>query len=168
LRARDLGEDPSGARLALRNALTVADLCDEYVQNGMNGKKASTAKTDVSRIATHIKPALGKRKVTVVTQTDVETFMRGLSAGSARRVTGLLRAIFSYAVRRKLRPDNPVHEVDKPADQKRLRRLSEGEYAALWASLQQRTNVASEVILFLTISGWRSGEAKISSSRRLI
>jgi hypothetical protein len=104
LRARDLGEDPSGARLALRNALTVADLCDEYVQNGMNGKKASTAKTDVSRIANHIKPALGKRKVTAVTQTDVETFMRGLSAGSALRVTGLLEAMFSYAVRRKLAP----------------------------------------------------------------
>ena len=70
----------------------------------INGKKLSTVKTDKSRIATHIKPALGKRKVIGVTQEDVETFMRGLSAGSALRVTGLLEAIFSYAVRRKLAP----------------------------------------------------------------
>jgi integrase len=164
LRARDLGEDPSAQRNALRNATTMAELCDEYVadmQGGkVAGKKASTIKSDVSRIAAHIKPALGKRKVAGITQSDVEDFMRGMSPGSARRNVGLLGAIFSYAVKRKLRPDNPVHGVDKPADVKRMRRLSESEYAQLWSALQTRANVASDVFLFLTITGWRSGEAK--------
>jgi integrase len=164
LRARDLGEDPTAERMALGNAITIAALCDEYVadmQAGkINGKKASTIKTDVSRIATHIKPALGKRKVTGVTQDDVEQFMRGVSPGSARRNVGLLGAIFSYAVKRKLRTDNPVHGVDKPADVKRMRRVSEAEYAQLWSALLKRVNVASEVVLFLAVTGWRSGEAK--------
>ncbi len=41
LRARDLGEDPTAARQALRNAITFAQLCDEYIaemQNGTSGK----------------------------------------------------------------------------------------------------------------------------------
>jgi hypothetical protein len=69
------------------------------MQSGkVNGKKISTIKTDISRIETHIKPALGRRKVAGVTQEDVEQFMHGLNPGSARRVAGLLGAIFSYSV----------------------------------------------------------------------
>jgi integrase len=164
LRARDLGEDPTAERNALRDAKTIAALCDDYVadmQAGkINGKKASTVKSDISRIATHIKPALGKRKVTGVTQEDVEQFMRGMSAGSARRNVGLLGAIFGYAVKRKLRTDNPVHGLDKPADVKRMRRVSEAEYAQLLSALENEKSVAADVFLFLAISGWRSGEAK--------
>jgi Arm DNA-binding domain/Phage integrase, N-terminal SAM-like domain len=91
LRAKDLGEDPTTARMALRSAPTMEQLCDEYVsdmQSGkVNGKKISTIKTDVSRIATHIKPALGKRKVASITQEEVERFMHGLTPGSARRIS---------------------------------------------------------------------------------
>ncbi len=164
LRARDLGEDPTAARMALRNAITVAQLCDEYVsdmQSGkINGKKVSTIKTDISRITTHIKPTLGKRKVTGITQDDVEQFMRGLNPGSVRRVTGVLGAIFSYSIKRKLRETNPVHGLEKPADVKRMRRLSEVEYQQLWNALDKSDNAAADVFLFLAISGWRSSEAK--------
>jgi hypothetical protein len=52
--------------MALRNAISIEQLCDEYVSDMENGnaagKKASTVKSDISRIATHIKPVLGKRK----------------------------------------------------------------------------------------------------------
>ena len=164
LREVALGKDPAGARMALRSAPTMEQLCDEYVsdmQSGkVNGKKTSTIKTDISRIATHIKPALGKRKVASVTQEDVERFMHGLNPGSARRVTGLLGAIFSYAIKRKLRDTNPVHGLDKPADVKRMRRMAESEYAQLSSALQSEKNVATDVFLFLAVSGWRSGEAK--------
>ena len=104
--------------------------------------------------------AVQKRKVASVTQEDVERFMHGLNPGSARRVTGLLRAIFSYSIKRKLRETNPVHGLDKPADVKRMRRLAETKYAQLWSALQSEKNVASDVFLFLAVSGWRSGEAK--------
>jgi Arm DNA-binding domain len=164
LRNVAVGKDPGAELKALRSAPTMEQLCNEYVsdmQSGkVNGKKISTIKTDISRIETHIKPALGRRKVVGVTQEDVEQFMHGLNAGSARRVTGLLGAIFSYSIKRKLRETNPVHGLDKPADVKRLRRLSEIEYAQLWSALENEKNVASDVFLFLAISGWRSGEAK--------
>jgi integrase len=126
----------------------------------INGKKASTIKSDKSRIEAHIKPKLGKRKVIGVTQDDVETFMRGFNPGSARRTVGLLGAIFSYAVKRKLRDTNPVHGLDKPAGVKRMRRLSADEYAQLWSAFENEKNVATDVFLFLAVSGWRSSEAK--------
>ena len=85
--------------------------------------------------------------------------MRSFNQGSARRVTGLLGAIFSYAVKRKLRETNPVHGLDKPADTKRMRRLSDTEYAQLWSALENGDNAASDVFKLLIVTGWRSGEA---------
>jgi integrase len=89
--------------------------------------------------------------------------MHGLSPGSARRITGLLGAIFSYAIKRKLRETNPVHGLDKPADVKRTRRLSDAEYAQLGKALNGGTTVAPiavSVIKLLALTGWRSSEAK--------
>ena len=81
LRARDLGEDPAAARKALRSAMTIAQLCDEYSARE-NGKKPATVKSDNSRIKLHIKPKLGKLKVTTVTSEQIEDFMRTLSLGT--------------------------------------------------------------------------------------
>jgi hypothetical protein len=112
LRAVTLGEDPAGERHALRNALTVAQLCDEYSARE-NGKKATTLSSDKSRINLHIKPKLGKYRVTAVTSEIVEDFMHSMSAATGKRTVGLLGAIFTWAVKRKLRPDNPVSTVEK-------------------------------------------------------
>src|SRR5262249_37699362 len=52
------------------------------------------------------------------------------------RVVGLLGGIFTYAVERGLRDDNPCHGVRKFPDGKRDRRLSEQGYAALCEGLR--------------------------------
>ena len=57
--------------------------------------------------------------------------MHGLNPGSARRVTGLLGPSSPTVSKRKLRDTNPVHGLDKPADVKRMRRLSESEYESV-------------------------------------
>jgi integrase len=167
LMARDLGKDPSADRMALRSAPTVAELCDSYIADmdagRINGKKLSTVKSDKSRIATHIRPKLGKLKVASVTREHVETFMHSLSPGSAKRVTGLLGAIFSFAVKKGLRETNPVHGVDKPTDVKRMRRLSDSEYAQLGSALDGGLPVAqipASVMKLLALTGWRTSEAK--------
>lgn len=163
LRARDLGEDPSGARMAVRSSPTMAELCDEYLadmQSGkLNGKKPSTIKSDLTRIKLHIKPKLGKLRVVSITQADVEAFMHQLSPGNARRILGLTGAIFTYAIKKKLRLDNPVRGIETPKDNKRLRRLSVAEYAQLGRALD--SNIAADIFLLLAISGWRSGEARL-------
>ena len=133
LRAVALGQDPSAERKEMRNAMTVAQLCDDYsadMRSGkVNGKKLSTVKSDQSRIERHIKPKLGKFKVVTITRDQVEEFMNSLTPGSAKRIIGSLGGIFTYAVKRKLRPDNPVHGIETPSDNKRTRRLSNAEYA---------------------------------------
>ena len=149
-------------------------------------KKASTLVTDRGRIERHIKPLLGRRAVAAVTREDIESFMhdvaegktagktkttkkRGLAnvrggTGTASRTVGLLGAIFTYAVRHRMRPDNPAHGVMRPADGRRERRLSDDEYKALGKAMRQAelANIwpaATSAARFLAFTGWRSGEA---------
>jgi integrase len=186
--------DPASEKRAARNAQTVAELCDLYLADAEAGrlvtrrrtqKKASTLAIDKGRIARHIKPLLGQLRVVAVTREDVECFMhdvaegktaantktkpRGLARvrggkGAANRAVGLLGAIFSYAVRRRMRSENPVHGVMRPADGKRDRRLTDAEYEALGSALKRAASAAIwppaiAVARFLAITGWRSGEA---------
>jgi integrase len=174
-------------------AATISELCDRYLGDIEAGrtltrrrtpKKASTLATDRGRIERHIKPLLGPLKVASVTREDVETFMydvaagktagktktkpRGLAhvrggIGTASRTVGLLGAIFTYAVRRRMRIDNPVHGVMRPADGRRERRLSEAEYKSLGKALHkaEKANVwpaAVAAARFLAVTGWRRGE----------
>ena len=84
--------------------------------------------------------------------------------GTATRTVGLLGAIFTYALRHRMRADNPVRGVVRFADGRRERRLSDSEYVALGAALRRgETNgiwpAAIGVTRFLALTGWRSGEA---------
>jgi hypothetical protein len=102
LRDVALGKDPSAERYESRHGMTVAQLCDQYevdmTSGKINGKKASTIMSDVSRIKNHIKPKLGRYKVSTITSDQIEAFMNEQSKGSAKRVIGLVGAIFSFAV----------------------------------------------------------------------
>jgi integrase len=188
------GTDPAADKRESREAMTIAELCDAYLADAEAGrlltrrgqpKKASTLAIDRGRIERHFKPLLGRHTVAAATRADIERFMhavaegksaarvktkrRGLARvrggrGTATRAVGLLGAIFSYAVRRGLRADNPVHGVIRFADGRRARRLSDAEYAALGAAL--RTAEAASIwptaiaaARFLVLTGWRSGEA---------
>ena len=149
-------------------------------------KKASTLTTDKGRIERHIIPLLGRLAVAAVSRDDIDRFMhavadgktagktktakkRGLAhvrggKGTASRTVGLLGAIFSYAVRRRLRPDKPVHGTVRFADGKRERRLSDEEYKALGEALRLGHDAsiwpaALAAARFLALTGWRSGEA---------
>ena len=157
LRAKALGQDPAGERMALRSGPTISDLCDEYQQRD-NGKKPGTIRSDASRIKGQIKPGLGRLRVASVTSEQIEDFIRSLSIGSQARTIGLLGAIFSYAVKRKMRPDNPCRGIEKPKETKKTRRLSEAEYAQLGVAL--KGGVVSDIFLLLAVTGWRSSEAK--------
>jgi integrase len=186
--------DPAAEKRAARNAQTISELCDLYLADAEAGrlltrrkapKKSSTLATDRGRIERHIKPLLGRRTVAAVTREDIEAFMhdvaegktaskiktkpRGLAhvrggKGTASRTVGLLGAIFSYAQRHRMRPDNPVRGVMRPADGRRERRLTDDEYKALGNAVRKAEvagiwPAAIAATRFLALSGWRSGEA---------
>jgi hypothetical protein len=79
LRDVTLGNDPSGARYELRHSMDVETLCLEYqkdMESGkINGKKASTIRSDKSRIKNQIVPNLGRYKVALVTQDQLERLL---------------------------------------------------------------------------------------------
>ena len=179
------GGDPQGERARRRGEMTISKLCDLYLDEGTATKKPSTLATDRGRIAAHIKPLLGARSVSSVTAGDVERFLRDVAAGrtakppekvgkravrhvrggkgTATRTVGLLGGIFSFAVRHKLRPDNPVLGVERFKDGRSERFLSAKELAALGKAIAEaeadganRQGLA--VIRLLTTTGARKSE----------
>ena len=188
------GADPAAEKRAARKAKLVAELCDLYLADAEAGrlltrrkaaKKPSTLATDRGRIERHIKPLLGRMGVAAIEREDIERFMHAVAEGdtaariktglhglarvqggrgTATRTVGLLGAIFAYAVRHRMRSDNPVHGIMRFADGRRERRLSDDEYAALGAALRQGEAdgiwpAATAAARFLALTGWRSGEA---------
>jgi integrase len=165
LLAVDMGKDPSAERHALRSGATIAELVDEYLADldthKLNGKKASTKKSDKSRIENHIRPRLGKLRVAAITQLQIENFMNDCPPGSARTIIAMLSSIFTFAIKKKLRSDNPCKGIVKPKDNRKTRRLSLAEYAQLGTAIGNSTTVANDIFLFLAVSGWRSSEARL-------
>ncbi len=187
------GGDPTRTKKEARTAATVSELCDVYLEGCQAGriltrrqttKKPSTLAGDKARIERHVRPLLGSLKVATVTRADIERFRDSVSEGAtgalvktgkhglaevtggrgtATRAMGMLGAMFSFAVRRGLRADNPVHGVERHAYDRRQRRVSDaGICAALGGALRSmpRTTwpIAVAAVRFLALTGWRLGE----------
>ena len=137
------GVDPSAERKANRNAQTVAELCDEYLEAGEGRIKPSTLLMDRSRIERHVKPVLGRRAVASLTPADMERFLREVMTGKtvprcaknpkggkravggqttggpavASRTLGMLGTILQRAVRDGVLAANPAHGISRPKGQ---------------------------------------------------
>jgi integrase len=190
------GVNPHANKLKDRAEMTVDALCDHYMQEGTGTKKPSTLRSDQARINCHIKPLLGKLKVSKVTGADVSRFMRDVAngktavniekrkrtdsmarggKGTATRTVGFLGGIFAYAIKLKMRPDNPVHGVERYKDGKSQRFLSADELEHLGKALAAHDGITQGVavirLLLLTgarkseIEGLKWGEVDIPSAR---
>jgi integrase len=186
------GADPAAAKESAKRVGSVSELCDQYFKEAEEGKvitrfkrpkKASTLAIDNGRIERHIKPLIGKLQVAAVTQEDIKALWDDVAAGktkgnvktrkqglarvtggegTANRVVRLLQGIFKYAVKKKMRTDNPAHGVDMPDDGEKTRTLNVQEYKALGSALRNANGMwpaVPAIIRFLALTGWRCGEA---------
>jgi integrase len=190
------GRDPAEARDIDRQAMTLKEFIREiYLPDANRGlvtyrgrpKKPGTLVVDRGRIERHILPLLGSRKVRDIsaldcgqfivdvaagkTAADIKTRPRGRAIvdggpGTARRTAGLLGGIFSYAVIKHLRDDNPMRGVDRRfADRVRDRALTPDEYSRLGYALSHPDVLRSQhlsataAIRLLALTGLRKSEA---------
>ena len=178
------GGDPSADRYKLNDQINMSELCDLYLIEGCSHKKPSTLATDKGRISRHIKPLLGSLRASEVSSDDVNKFMNDIISGktavdqktksrgrarvtggkgTASRTVGLLGGIFSFAIQKGLRVDNPVRLVKKPKDRKRERFLSDVELKRLFRFLNEPLDVTLNpnivpAIKLLLLTGCRKSE----------
>lgn len=178
------GIDPAEARASRRHDLTVGELCNLYLSEGCTTKKPSTLKADRGRIEWHIRPLLGRKKVTAVTRGDVDRLLRDVTAGrttasaerspkgggiakggrgAASQSVILLRAMLNFAIERGLRQDNPAAGVKVFKVRKIERFLTSDELARLGDALSAaERNGANRTILaairLLLLTGCRRSE----------
>ncbi|RXT49313.1 tyrosine-type recombinase/integrase [Bradyrhizobium betae] len=155
------GSDPVESKKLARGAMTMEELCREYLDKAKRGliltrrgetKSETTLYSDKGRIERHIIKLVGKKTVKGFTPTDAKGLQRDIIAGksavdvktktrgraivtggkgTAARTMGLLGGIFSYAVDEGYRPDNPIKGIRRPKDQTREWRLDDAGYRRL-------------------------------------
>jgi len=161
----DQGRDPQGERRAQREAPTMHDLADAYLEEYAPRKR--TAAQDRRMIETIIKPELGARKVMEIKSRDIEQLhyrltTRGTRTGHGRgapyvanRTIALLSKMFSWAKHR----DNPARGIDRNVEHKRKRYLKPDELARLTAALAAHPDQAiADALRMLLLTGARKSE----------
>jgi len=161
LASASLGNDLVGDEKRVRAEVTVSQLCDEYIQQGMTTNKESTIKTDIGRINGHIRPLMGKKKISAVTRQDIERLLNDIAKGktakdtktlkgrsivkggksAATRSVRLLGGIFTYAVNHGYLDSNPCTGVKVFKGGTKDRFLTKDEIAQLLQVLEEAETV---------------------------
>ncbi|OPZ78612.1 MAG: site-specific tyrosine recombinase XerC [Alphaproteobacteria bacterium ADurb.Bin438] len=184
------GEDPAEDKQENRKSMTVAELCDRYINEkgwmARTGKekKSSTITMDKSRIERHVKPLIGGRKVTSLTQQDLFNFMKDITdgktaynkesdklrgriivkggSGVASRTMGMLGAILQYAVFLRVITVNPARGLARPQDKVKDIRLQTEDIKTLgevlFACRNEYSMTALNAIELLLLTGCRKME----------
>ncbi len=168
LAAASLGQDPVGDLAAKRREMKVSELLELYegegcfVQRGIRQgepMKPTTKAYTLARLQHHVLPLLGPRRVSDLTEGDIERFVRlvakGATAkdqkigprkriivrggeGAARKVVRDLSAVLSFAVRRRIISANPVAMASvRKTDNQRSRFLTLQEMKRLGEALDK-------------------------------
>lgn len=89
------GADPSLDRKTRRQAITVGEWCDRYLEDAERGairkrkgqpKKASTLALDRGRVERHVKPLIGRLRLIDLAPSDIHRFHRDVAAGKTAKV----------------------------------------------------------------------------------
>jgi len=153
-----LGGDPSGDWQASRQAETMKQLCQRYMDDYATEHK-KTAWRDQMRIDNVIIPRWGTRPAREITKEDIMALRRAMKdiGVTFNRTRALLSKIFNFA---EIEP-NPVKRVPRYRETPRRRYLAPDEYVRLAKALDEheaRWPSAVAFLRLLLLTGCRSGE----------
>ena len=137
------GRDPAAKavaeRKAIREAETVGDLIDLYLEKWARPRKRS-ADEDERILRKEVIPAWGNRKARDIKRRDIIALLddivdRGAPI-QANRTLACVRRMFNWAIERDLLDASPCIRIKAPApENRRDRSLSDGEIATFWHGL---------------------------------
>lgn len=158
------GKDPSSAKRARREAMTVADLGALYIEKYARRTKKTWAQ-DERILKADVYPAIGKMKILLVKRRDLldiieEKFEDGYIAQSGH-VLAVIRKMLNWAVDSDYLEASPALGI-RPRGKavKRDRVLSTAEVRAIWNALPEAsmTPQTASILRLLFLTGQRSGE----------
>jgi integrase len=182
------GVDPQDAKVEERNALSVAELADLYLEQGpalKPEKKQSSWDTDRGLFKNHVKPLIGRMLAREVTKVDVATMQLDISKGKTARnvktgprrrsvvkggkriasmAVAVLGACYQWGIETGRVSHNPTRTVRAFKINRRERYLSEKEVACFseaiadWEREEPRMAVMADAVRLLMLTGCRKSE----------
>ena len=153
-------------KIAHRNALTVNDLVEEYLEKWAKVKKKERSwKEDERLLRKDIVPVMGRKKAKEIRRRDIvllldEIVERGAKI-TANRVLAVTRKMFNFAVGRDIIDASPCVQIPTPSkENRRERNLSEDEIKVFWSKLDD-AKISLEIKLalkFLLVTAQRKSE----------
>ena len=141
--------------------VTVSEWLDVWIDTAR--LKPYTARGYKGLIANHIKPALGARKLQLLTAVDVRAMIRamedkGLAAATIRQAHSVLRRALTIAERDRIIKHNPARHVELPAADGKPHAILTPEQAR--AVIDHATDPGERARLMVALmAGLRQGEA---------
>ena len=190
------GRNPIAERKAFREVPLFSEFVAAYLATpAWLDKAPSTRCSDRGRINHALLPALGRLRLTEITQARVETLHRDLCSvsgatvlatkagaskkvrrggpGGARATIRLLSGMMAIAIRQKLISTNPCVGVEIGTDGKRTAIPDAGAYARLWNVLEELRATggtmakACDVVALIALTGARKSEVRLLRWRHL-
>lgn len=140
------GNDPAALARDQSRAVTIRDAAREFLSEHVSVKRKPQTLALYRYVEEQkIVPVLGRRKLGEVTRGDVARLHHSMRATPymANRVIAVLGALYSWAGRRGLVPDdfNPTRRLEKFREHHRERFLSAEEFVRLGAALREAETV---------------------------
>lgn len=183
----DQGEDPLAERQEAREAATVRELIDRYIEEHTVKLALRNAADQKSMLRRFVEPEWGTRKVTEITSSDVDRLLAKMAAGRARpkkdkpktkrkrllaktrptpiranRLGEVLRKMFNLAIKPwGMRADNPASGFSRNTENEREVFLTPDQIGKLAEVINAHENQrAADVIRLILLTGARKGEAR--------
>ena len=163
------GGDPAARRDKAREAISLRDLAEKWLEQHVRPKSKPTTAAETARLLEKIiLPALGRRRVGDVTRSDVSRLHASLvkTPVTGNRALAVLHALFAFGERIGARPEgtNPARGIARYREESRRRYLSDAELARLGAALAEAERDGTEsveavgAIRILLLTGCRKSE----------